>query len=167
MNYRASKKIWLAVVVAGLVALPSIAQQNATPTVAAVEAGPSAISWAPQVRYDKLVLTVQGGGYHTTQEFTGRPHFTPTDPDGYLLPDGSYTWELTVVRGGSNARRGASGESADGRSVEATDAPEALVQSGSFTISGGAIVAPVAAGPRPGTQRNAEAEVDDSDEGDQ
>lgn len=167
MSNLESKKIWVAVVLAALVALPSLAQENAAPAVAAVEAGPGAISWSPQVSYDKLVLTVQGGGYHTTREFTGRPTFTPVDPDGYLLPDGSYTWELTVVTRGSNARRGAAGESADGRSVEAAEAPEALVQSGSFTIADGAIVAPAAGGPRPGTRGDAADEVDDSDEGNQ
>jgi hypothetical protein len=164
MNSLESKKIWVAVVLAALVALPTFAQQEATPTVAAVEAGPGSISWEPRVSFDKLVLTVEGGGYHTTQEFTGRPYFAAVDPEGYQLPDGSYTWELTVVPRTRPASRGAAEESADGRSTQAGEASEALVQSGSFTIVNGAIVAPGPAAARPGTRAATSDDVDDSDE---
>ena len=167
------RKILAALVLAALVALPAIADEpSAAPRVASMSTAPGGLSWAPRVSFDKLVLTVQGGDFTSTQEFTsGQPYFAPVDAEGYQLPDGTYTWELTVIPRAldANGKTYRSAQpSADGRSMKEAQAPEGLIQSGSFTITGGAIVdpnlsEPESAAPRPATRAAAAADIDDSD----
>ncbi len=158
-----------------LLALPAVAQETAaeTPAMAAMKTTPGSVTWAPLVSYDKLVLTVSGGGFTATREFTGgAAHFAAVDPLGYQLPDGTYTWEMTVIPPALELNKSVirSDEQWDnGRSRRVGTAPEALIQSGSFTIANGAIADPdlVEAdfGESRATAREAvpPAEVDDSD----
>jgi hypothetical protein len=172
MSKSNSRRILAALVLAALVALPAIAEEASASRVAAMNASPGSISWNPLVSFDKLVLTVQGDDYTSTQEFTGgRPHFAPVDDEGYLLPDGTYSWELTVIPRALDANNNnyrSAEPSADGRSLKAGIAPEGLVQSGSFTIANGAIVdpgliEPESNGARPATRAAEAADIDDSD----
>jgi hypothetical protein len=165
------KGVWAAVVLAALVALPAAAAEPApAPQAAVLNATPGSLNWTPNVTFDKLVLSVSGGGFTKTEEFTGgAPHFTPVDNEGYLLPDGNYTWQLTVIPRALDANDShfrSSVPSADGRAMKAAEAPGGLTQTGSFTISGGAIADPnLAEGPsaRAAEQSNAGADIDDSD----
>ncbi len=166
-----SRRVFVAVVLAALVALPAVSEEaTKAPEVADMTTGPGSIAWAPRIEFDKLVLTVKGGGHTLTSEFRGgRPSFAPVDPEGYLLPDGTYSWELTVIPRALDANNHhfrSDEPSADGRSFKAGTTPEGRVQSGSFTIANGAIVDPTPvepesrAAPQP---EAAAAEVDDSD----
>ncbi len=165
--------ILAALALVALVALPAIAEESPEPAVAAMATSPGSISWAPRVSFDKLVLTVQGDGFSTTREFTGKPHFAPVDAEGYTLPDGTYTWELTAAPPAleaNNHHYRSDEPSADGRSMKKGTTPRGLVQSGSFTIANGAIVDPDQVEPvtakRPAaTRAAAAADIDDSDEG--
>jgi len=120
----------------------------------------------------KLVLTVQGDGYAATREFTGAARFSPVDDEGNSLADGTYTWELTVAPpalDANNYHYRSDEPSADGRSMKQGTAPEGMILSGAFTISGGAIAdpgqaEPASTGSRPSTRAAARADVDDSDE---
>ena len=173
-----SGRILVAVVLAALVALPAASKEAApAPEVADLAAGPGGLSWAPRVDYARLVLTVKGGGHTLTTDFKGgTPTFAPVDSEGYLLPDGVYNWELTVVPRALDANnktyRGAR-RSTDGRSQQDGVAPAGMVQSGSFTILNGAIVDPGLSEPasapvaRPGTRGAAQGDIDDSDAGNQ
>ena len=166
------RSAWAAAILVVLVALPAIGQEAAQePAVASMRTGPASVSWEPLVGYDKLTLTVQGGGYLSTREHTGGSvHFAPVDPDGYLLPDGTYSWEIRVVPRALEFNRilVRSDELSDGgRTQKLGTGPEPLVQSGSFTIAGGAIVDPGLTEPpsaeaQPGDE--AAADIDDSDE---
>jgi hypothetical protein len=173
-------KVWPAVLLAALVALlalPAVSQEAAeAPAVATMRTAPGSVSWAPLVSYDKLVLTVSGGGFTATREFTGGGvHFAAVDPEGYQLPDGTYSWEITVIPPalGLNKTLIRSDERWDnGRSQRVGTAPEALVQSGSFTIADGAVVDPSpiepdSAEPRPGIRAAEAADIDDSDQANQ
>ncbi len=165
-----SRRVFVAVVLATLVALPAVSQEARAPEVADMIAGPGGLAWAPRVQFDKLVLTVTGGGHTLTSEFKGgTPTFAPVDAEGYLLPDGAYNWELTVIPRALDANNhhfSSDQPSVDGRSIKPGTAPEGLVQSGSFTIANGAIVDPGLAEStsRAAPERDAPAaDVDDSD----
>ncbi len=167
------RKVWVAVLLAALVALPAVSQEAAeAPSAATMKTAPGSVSWQPLVSFDKLVLTVQGGGFLSTREFvSGEAHFAPVDPEGFQLPDGTYNWEIRMIPPAlafndslvrSNERRGG------GRSQNFGTAPEPVVQSGSFTIANGAIVdpeltEPESTGGRPGTRTAESTDIDDSD----
>ena len=165
------RKAWAAVLLAALVALPAASQTMEAPAVSTMRANPGAVSWEPLVSYDKLVLTVQGGGFASTREFTGGGvHFAPVDPEGYQLPDGTYSWEIRVIRPAlelNDTLIRSDRQWDNGRSRELGTAPEPLVQSGSFTIANGAIADPTLEEerePRGAAQQAARSvEVDDSD----
>ena len=164
-----SGKVLAAVVLAALVALPAVAAEIGATKVADMTAGPGGISWAPRVSFDKLVLTVKGGGHTLTSEFdAGTVSFVPVDAEGFQLPDGTYNWEISVIPPALDANnhhyRGDQ-PSADGRSLKAGTAPESLSQSGSFTIANGAIVDPgLAETPSKAPEPEAKAaDIDDSD----
>ena len=167
------RRLWAAVLLAALVALPAVAQEAAeAPAVATMQTAPGSVSWAPLASFDKLVLTVQGGGFSSTREFSGgSAHFAPVDPEGYQLPDGTYNWELRVIPPPLSFNRTLvrSDEISDnGRTHKLGVAPEPLVQCGTFTIANGAIVdpglvEPESVGERPGTRAAEPADIDDSD----
>lgn len=124
-----------------IIALPATGEESRAPALATTSVAAGSISWTPQVAFDRLVLTVEGGGYTITREFTGQPFFVPVDPEGYQLPDGTYNWELTAA--GSAARGGQPGDGPDGRATRSQAVSDGRVESGSFTIANGAIVDPV------------------------
>lgn len=164
-----SSRAWVAVALAALVAVPALAAEMPEP-VAAMNVSPGSISWAPRVAYDKLVLTVSGGGIDTSQEFAAgvSPRFVPVDDEGYQLPDGTYTWQLTVIPRtlDLNSRTFRSEvASEDGRTMRAATHPERQVQSGAFTIANGAIADPSLVEQRaaPPASAPAAADIDDSD----
>ena len=114
--------------------------------VAAVSVEPTRIEWQPLVSYAGLVLTVSGpDGLFLREEFGAGsvPSFESSS-----RPDGSYTYELRVIpvidpetRQALDAAR----ESGDSSAVEQLQREgklpqQPLVQSGYFSIEGGAIV---------------------------
>jgi len=124
--------------------------------VAKVQLTPSQVHWEPQVSYERLVLTVsKPGGEVVRQEFAAGQTPVFELPQGEA--DGSYIYELRVVPPVDPAARralAASRESGNSAAVErlkkAGRLPAGeLVQSGSFTVVGGAVVAPDATEPRP------------------
>ena len=167
-------KVWAAVLLAALVALPAVSQEAAeTPSVATMRTAPGSVSWQPLVSYDKLVLTVQGGGFLSTREFTGGgAYFAPVDPEGFQLPDGTYNWEIRLSPPplAFNDSLTRSDEMSDGgRTQKLGTAPEPLVQSGFFTIANGAIADPELIEPepentRPDAREAGTADIDDSDQ---
>ena len=166
------RRLVAAAVLACLVALPAASQEAAeAPIVAAMRTAPGSITWEPLVGYEKLTLTVQGGGYISTRELAGGSvYFAPVDPEGFQLPDGTYSWEIRLVRPALefNSILIRSDQMLDnGRAQRLGIGPEPLVQSGSFTIANGAIVDPGLTEPRsavaaPGAA--AAADIDDSDD---
>lgn len=86
------RKMWAAALLAALMALPAVSQEAAEPAaVASMRTAPGSVSWQPLVGFDKMVLTVQGGGFLSSREFAGgEAHFAPVDPEGFQLPDGTY-----------------------------------------------------------------------------
>jgi hypothetical protein len=143
----------LAVCVAWL-CLPSgvAAQENGQ--VAEVDTKAQVVSWRPRVEFARLVLTVSGpDGKVFRQEFEpgGTPVFKIVDEKGSRRADGHYTYELRVIPvipdGVSAALKESRERGPDGVAEEAsrksgqTRAQEALVQSGSFLVKNGAVVA--------------------------
>ncbi len=169
---------WAVIALATLVALPAISHAAPPPQVALVNVTPGSVAWAPVVGFDKLVLTVSGQGFTKSYEFeAGGVSFTPVDDEGYLLPDGSYSWELTVIPTAATISAGSFRSekvSADGRAHQAAQVPAGLKQSGTFTISGGAIADPNLVEVERGASISAKdamapaaAEIDDTDGGSQ
>ena len=168
------KRIAAALVLAALVALPAIAEKAPAPEpdLATMRAASGGAVWAPRASFDKLVLTVKGGGFTISREFAGgQPYFEAVDPDGYTLPDGTYAWELTAV---PRARRAGGGQlgtdqlSPEGRPARAEAAARGRVQSGAFTIVNGSIVDPGpakerSAASRPDSRAAAAQDADDAD----
>ena len=167
------RKVWAAVLLAALMAVPAVSQEAAELTaVAKMRTAPGSVSWQPLVSFDKLVLTVQGGGFLTTREFTGsEAYFAPVDSEGYQLPDGTYNWEIRLVPPPLtfNHTLTRSDELSDGgRTQKLGTAPEPLVQSGTFTIANGSIadpelIEPESTGARKAAGQAETADIDDSD----
>lgn len=115
--------------------------------VAAMAIHGDSVSFSPRVDMEEMTLSVAGGGHFSTQSFRGgqAASFAPVDSQGFQLPDGTYKWELVVsprpedldLRAFTNGTI-----SADGRTIEAAQAPEGRRQSGVFTIKNGVIVDP-------------------------
>lgn len=114
--------------------------------VAAVSVGPTRIEWQPLVSYAGLILTVSGPDGLYFKEESGPGSVPSFESSG--RPDGSYTYELRVVpvvdaetRQALDAAR----ESGDSSAVEQLQRQgklpqQPLVQSGYFSIEGGAIL---------------------------
>ncbi len=138
-------KILATIALAALVAAPVLGQEEKAPELAIMATSPGGVSWTPRGDFDTLVLTVKGGGFTVTREFGGgQPYFAAVDPGGYLLPDGTYVWELTATEWAPRAADRAANDrpTANGRASEAAATSGGLVQSGAFTIVDGAIVDP-------------------------
>ena len=119
--------------------------------VARVQITPSQVQWEPQVSYERLVLTVSmPGGAVVRREFAAGQAPVFELPKG--VANGSYAYELRVVpaidaevRKALAASREAGGAAAVERLRKAGRLPAGeQVQSGFFTVAGGALVAPEA-----------------------
>jgi hypothetical protein len=117
--------------------------------VARVQVTPSQVQWEPQVSYERLVLTVSmPGGAVVRREFAAGQAPVFELPKGGS--DGAYVYELRVVssidpevRKALAASREPGGAAAVERLRKAGRLPAGeLVQSGSFTVAGGALIAP-------------------------
>jgi hypothetical protein len=117
--------------------------------VARVQITPSQVQFDPQVSYERLVLTVSTpGGSVVRREFTAGQ--APTFELAKGLADGAYIYELRVapridpeVRKALAAARESGNAVAIQRLQKSGKLPAGeLVQSGSFSVAGGAIVAP-------------------------
>jgi len=117
--------------------------------VARVQVTPSQIQFEPQVSYERLVLTVATpGGTVVRREFTAGQ--APVFELAKGVADGAYVYELRVapqidpeVRKALQAARESGNSSAIQRLQKSGKLPAGeLVQSGSFTVAGGAVVAP-------------------------
>lgn len=119
--------IRLLLVVGGLAALTGSSPVAAgAPEVATLHAGPALLEWTPLRESESIVLAVSDpqGVVRTFQFRAGEaPALSLFDDRGAALPDGTYTWELRAT-----PRLGR--------------AAAPLVQSGTFTLSGGHLVAP-------------------------
>jgi hypothetical protein len=134
---------------------------------AEVRAGSAEISWTSQVENEGTVLSVSGPDTAFRREFKAgeTPTFSVFDADGKHRPDGGYTWELRAipvlsreVREQLAAARAADDDTilndvlAKLRRTGALPADESLVQTGSFFIENGAIVANGLAEPERGNR---------------
>ncbi|HVS00428.1 MAG TPA: tail fiber domain-containing protein [Thermoanaerobaculia bacterium] len=96
----------VAVLLAGLAALPAAAQEIATESaetggpIAVVTAEGSSVTWRPLVAYERLVLIVSGPDELVVRrDFKAgqSPTFSLYDERGELRQDGSYTYELRLI----------------------------------------------------------------------
>jgi hypothetical protein len=117
--------------------------------IARVQLSSHQVQFEPQVSYERLVLTVSMPGGAVV-----RREFEAGQAPGFELPrgagDGSYVWELRAipaidpeVRKALAASRDAGGAAAVDRLKRAGKLPVGeLVQSGSFAVTDGSVVAP-------------------------
>jgi hypothetical protein len=101
------------------------------------------VDFLPSVRYSQAILTVSGNGqtYRHELERGRQLSIGVFDPDGNLLADGTYSWQLQLVPTEAAAKRlRAAAAENGGRAPEPWAA-----QSGSFTIRGGFIADPAMA----------------------
>lgn len=132
--------IALLAVVVGLPALAGAEGHGARARVATHTGG---VDFLPDVAYQKAVLTVSGNGQTHRYEFAPGEAMTAGvfDPEGNLLADGVYTWELRFTPDEATAARLRAQAEANGG-----EAPDAwTAQSGSFAIRGGLVADPDAA----------------------
>lgn len=149
-NNRTLRTLWAIPLVGFLVlaALPANAvQPTAEKPIAAVAIHGGSVSFAPQVSFDRMELTVGGQGHTIKQNYRSgeSAHFAPVDQEGYALPDGTYKWELVMSPRLKDLRPEAFSNgtvSADGRTATAATAPSGQRQSGVFTIKNGMMVDP-------------------------
>jgi hypothetical protein len=130
-------KRWIVSLAVGLLTLASAA---AAQDVARVWVSSAGIDFEPLVDQAGLVLTVSGpDGFHHRAAFEPgeAPAFSLFDGAAGVLPDGSYTWELRAVP--TDLRR-RDAEPGDEVATKGARGSERLVQSGAFSIVGGAVV---------------------------
>jgi hypothetical protein len=142
------------VLLAGMLCLP-VSVFAAGPlggAVATLSAGSASVDWLPLGSAERLVLTVsKPDGVVVRREWKAgeTPSFSLFDAKGNRLADGSYTWELRAVpqidKATRETLRSARAAGNDAAAVaelkKAGRLPEEKVQSGSFTIQGGAVLA--------------------------
>lgn len=131
--------------------LPQAVSAQEAERVAAAKAEATGVSWRPHVEYARLVLTVSApDGEVFRQEFEPgiRPSFMIANRKGFRRVDGHYTYELRVVpvvpEGLSAAlkeSRGRDGAASEAQWKSGQLPAQAMVQSGSFLVSNGAVVA--------------------------
>ena len=134
-------------VAAGLSLSAAATAEPVSGPVAIASVGPNSIAWQPQVDHQALVLTISGHDIFVSRRFElgEEPVFNGFDAPGKALPDGTYTWQLTVIPrlDERQARESANGRSDDDGSVgKQASARKGLSQSGAFTISQGIFVRP-------------------------
>ena len=137
----------LLVAVLALAALPAGAESSGHRPVtvdavdlAAVKVFPGGIDLAPKVRYKRAVLTVTGMGRAFVLEFDSysQPTIGPFDPNGELLADGVYRWELQLVPNEMTAKRLRESAANNGGVAQRPWLPK----SGSFAVQGGIVAMP-------------------------
>ncbi len=120
--------------------------------IAVVQVGPGQISWTPEVRAERWLLTVSGQGIYLREVYQGGeiPSFRSIAPVGQFLADGSYNWELraidqepsgTAARGEAEEEEPRQMDTARG-TFERRIVRRPLVTSGSFLVEGGSFVVP-------------------------
>ncbi|HEU4390635.1 MAG TPA: tail fiber domain-containing protein [Blastocatellia bacterium] len=128
----------------------AVAQSIQKEPVASFSASASEVRWEPHVQDSRLVLVVSTpGGKVIRKEFKAgkTPSFNLTDDSGMSLPNGQYTYELSVVPNIDadvrdaliKAREKGNGEEVMERFQKEGRIPEALVQSGSFQVQNGVV----------------------------
>lgn len=144
--------IFLAVLAACLSGSVMAAPADNDGPVANAKATASQIDWQTKVEYSTIVLTVSTpDGKVIRKEFKAEaaPSFRSTDEKGGNLPDGSYQYELRVVpvfaagvREALAAARKNGNDEAVMRDLQSRGLlpRQELVQSGAFSIAGGAFV---------------------------
>ena len=141
------KKLWIVMLLMAALCLPAA---YAAP-LASARLTPTGVEWQPAASYEAMVLTVSGpGGVILRREF--RAGATPSldlfGRDGNPLTDGVYKWELSAAphldaatRSALVAARKAGDDSVVARLQAEGKLPRSpLVQSGVFSVAGGAIV---------------------------
>lgn len=118
--------------------------------IAAIGAAGSSVRWDVAGPYSSATLTIAApDGRVFRKEFRagGVPEFSALDKQGERLPDGVYTYELrlspVLSAAGKEKLAAARGKDDDAEEVRATrkrETPPALVQSGSFSITNGAVI---------------------------
>lgn len=139
MRMQANRGALLAVaVVAALVALAPMTAQAGKLATATVYAG--GVDFLPGVDHAGATATVSGRTLTFQRSFAAgeRLSIGLFDPDGQLLPDGTYTWRLQLVPGRAAARDLRRAARRNGGT--APDAWQAL--SGAFTIRDGRMADP-------------------------
>jgi Chaperone of endosialidase len=116
-------------VTVGVFAVPATAQKG---DIAEVSLGYGSVTWQPLAAYPGLSLAVSTPDGEVIQQTFGAGE-TPSLAVSGAFPDGQYMWELLVVFEEAGVRE------EDGPAAEELP-PSALVQSGSFAVSQGAIV---------------------------
>lgn len=116
--------------------------------VARVDVDAAIVEWSPVVEHERLVLTVS-----RPDESTARQELAAGQSPVYQLsagdPDGVYTWELRATpKVSAEVKKELAGARKSGdptilwRLRKEGKLPEEMVQSGTFTVSRGAIVSP-------------------------
>ena len=138
------------IVVAGLNVSASGQTAEDSNRLAAIGAAGSSIRWEVAVPNSGGTITISApDGRVFRKEFRAGsvPEFTVIDKQGERLPDGVYTYEVRLspvlsaaVKEKLAAARGKDDDSEEIRATRKREIPPALVQSGSFSISGGSVV---------------------------
>ncbi|MGD2114204.1 MAG: hypothetical protein PVG07_04065 [Acidobacteriota bacterium] len=139
----------LVTVIAVLALAPAVNGQD----VAELRFGSDGVELAPVVEHGTILLTVSGpdGFYHRAELGAGESPFVSIfDAAGEVLPDGVYTYELTVRPAEVRRRPVADGTQGLGKSAPWEIPAASRVQSGVFSIRGGVLVDPGVQGPEPG-----------------
>lgn len=145
-----SKKFWTSAIMA--LALCFVTAFGAAAQVADVDINASSVMWHPNTG-EKTILTISGPGGDFRHEFAAgeKAAFEAFDKSGALLQDGTYSWRMVSVPVVSDELKAARAAG------EKMVAPEALVQSGHFTVAGGFFVQPsqeIAAPKAPGGEKD-------------
>lgn len=151
------KSRWcVALAFASLLLAMSMPAARAADEIAKMVAAEGRIVWEPKVEYWQLRLTVSKGErvYQQTFGASAKPYFSLVDERGQPLPDGSYTYELSLVPRIDPDRRAAqvkARETGDPkmleRLAEELRPKTATTQSGTFSLSKGAVADPAAVEP--------------------
>ena len=141
------KKLWIVMLLMAALCLPAA---YAAP-LASARLTPTGVEWQPAASYEAMVLTVSGpDGVILRREFKAgtTPALDLFGRDGNPLTDGAYRWELSAAphldpatRSALVAARKAGDDSVVSRLQAEGKLPRSpLVQSGVFSVSGGAIM---------------------------
>lgn len=132
--------------------------------VAETTVGEQVVTWSPRVEYERLVLTVSGGGEILREEFGSgeKPRLSVVGVDGQRFSDGGYAYELRVVpkispqmrEEQSRARETGEAEAMAHRLRGRFAGP--TVQSGHLVVLGGRFLVP---GAETGPERESPAET--------
>jgi hypothetical protein len=140
LSNRSKNAAWATFVTAAALCL-ALAPAAAAQDVAQVRAGSGGLDFLPVVEHGGFVLTVSGPeGFHHRAEFGSgeSPSFSTFDHAGGVLPDGVYNYELRVVPNDTQRREAFEANQVATKAGAGLERP---VQSGAFSIIGGAVVA--------------------------